>query len=130
MTNTSEVAAVAEANLGFYRAFESLDTGQMEAVWAQDDAVKCIHPGWALIQGPEAVMQSWEQIFNAATMMQFTVTGIDVTVEGEWAYVACTENLTSVIGGRVTEAKVQATNIYRKRAGRWRMVHHHGSPVM
>ena len=42
----------------------------------------------------------------------------------------CTENISSVLDGKLTEEKVQAINIYRKLEGRWLMVYHHGSPMM
>ena len=75
-------------------------------------------------------MRSWERIFDNATMMQFAITGAAVALEGGWAWVTCTENITSVADGRVTEGKVQATNIFKRRDGEWLMVHHHGSPVV
>ncbi|MCI0821688.1 MAG: nuclear transport factor 2 family protein [Chloroflexi bacterium] len=30
----------------------------------------------------------------------------------------------------MVESRVQTTNIFRRRDGRWAMVHHHGSPIM
>ncbi|MEE9285096.1 MAG: nuclear transport factor 2 family protein [Dehalococcoidia bacterium] len=121
---------VREANDRFYRAFESLDVDQMSAAWAGEDSITCVHPGWPLVKGRGAVMGSWARIFESTTLMQFTITGAEITVEGDWAWVSCTENITSVVDGRVTEGKVQATNIYVKRTGRWLAVHHHGSPVV
>jgi hypothetical protein len=50
-------AQVVEANARFYRAFESLDLRQMDAVWSHADHVRCIHPGWCLLEGWEAVRQ-------------------------------------------------------------------------
>ncbi len=129
MPDEREIEAVREANRRFYRAFESLDIEQMRAVWAGDDSVTCVHPGWTLLKGQDAVMGSWARIFENTALMQFTVTDAEVTVAGDWAWVACTENITSVVDGRVTQTKVQATNIYVKRTGRWLTVHHHGSPV-
>ncbi len=123
-------AAVVEANEGFYRAFETLDIDRMTAVWARDETVRCVHPGWALLQGWTGVMESWERIFDNATMMHFIITGTETSVEGDSAWVACTENLTQVMNGQVVESRVQTTNIFRRREGRWLMVHHHGSPVM
>ena len=130
MTEGDEAGAVTAANDGFYRAFESLDIDNMTEVWARDETVRCVHPGWGMLQGWTDVMASWERIFDAATMMQFRITGTEVSVEDDWAWVACTENLTQVMNGQVIETHVQTTNIFRKRAGRWLMVHHHGSPIM
>ncbi len=129
MTKPSETAAVREANQRFYRAFESLDIEQMKAVWAGDDSVTCVHPGWPLLKGQAPVMGGWQRIFENTSLMQFKITGEEITVAGDWAWVTCTENITSVLDGRVTQSKVQATNIYVKRTGRWLTLHHHGSPV-
>ena len=89
----------------------------------------CTHPGWSALDGWAEVMESWERIFEGAAMMTFTITGAQATVESGVAWVTCTENLTSVAGGRVVDARVEATNVFRSRRGRWLVVHHHGSPV-
>ncbi|MEX2431049.1 MAG: nuclear transport factor 2 family protein [Dehalococcoidia bacterium] len=130
MTNRDEIEAIKLANLGFYQAFESLDTAQMAEVWMQDESVKCVHPGWPVLHGWDLVGESWRRIFENAAAMQFTITEADVVQAGEWAYVTCTENLISVVDGRVTGGKVQATNIFCKRDDRWLLVHHHGSPLV
>lgn len=119
-----------KTNREFYKAFESLSIEAMAEVWAHSDRVKCIHPGWELLMGWPAVQDSWEVIFNNANYMQFTITDVDVAVVGNWGWVTCLENIVSVVGGHVTEGKVQATNIFVRDGGRWKMVHHHGSPVL
>lgn len=129
MFSDAEMEAVREANLRFYRAFESLDVDQMKAVWVGEDSVTCVHPGWPLLRGRDSVMSSWKRIFENTTLMHFNITDTQVTVAGDWAWVTCTENITSVVDGKVTAGKVQATNIYTRRLGRWLTVHHHGSPV-
>ena len=88
-----------------------------------------VHPGWPLLKGLDSVMGSWGRIFENTSLMRFSITGARITVAEDWAWVACTENITSVLDGRVNEARVQATNIYVKRTGRWLCVHHHGSPL-
>jgi ketosteroid isomerase-like protein len=121
---------ISEANQRFYSAFETLDIEQMRAVWDEEYGVTCVHPGWPLIQGRGEVLQSWANIFTNTMVMQFTITEASVVVEGDWAWVVCTEGLRSVVDGRVTEGKIEATNVFRKRGERWLLVHHHGSPVM
>ena len=54
---------VRAANQRFYAAFESLDITEMEAVWAHDDAVECVQPGWELLLGWDEVRGSWSRIF-------------------------------------------------------------------
>ena len=127
--NQQEATEVERANEAFYQAFESLDVKRMAAVWADGEHITVVHPGWPLIQGHEPVMASWARIFEHASLMRFRVTATTCTVVGEWAWVTCTENITSVNDGRVGEGCVQATNIYVKRGALWLCVHHHGSPL-
>jgi hypothetical protein len=35
-----------KANHAFYAAFGNLDIGEMDEIWAHQDYVTCIHPGW------------------------------------------------------------------------------------
>ena len=129
MSQSSDEAAVLSANAAFYAAFESLSTEAMDAVWADEEPVLCVHPGWPLLSGREPVMESWRRIFENASLMHFDITGAEVVVEGDAAWVSCTENLTQVLDGRVVEGKIQATNLFRRSLGKWRVAHHHGSPV-
>ena len=126
----TEHEAVTEANQRFYQAFEALDIEQMRGAWDEEYEVTCVHPGWPLINGRSEVLQSWVNIFNNTMVMQFTITESSVRIEGDWAWVICTEGLRSVVDSRVNEGKIEATNIFRKRRERWLLVHHHGSPVM
>ena len=129
MSQSSDEAAVLAANAAFYAAFESLSIEDMDAVWAHEEPVLCVHPGWPLLSTREQVIESWRRIFENASLMRFDITGAQVVVEGEAAWVSCTENLTQVLDGRVVEAKIQATNLFRRRLGEWRVAHHHGSAV-
>ena len=47
----SPEVALREANRRYYAAFESLDITQMDEIWAHDDWVQCVHPGWDLLLG-------------------------------------------------------------------------------
>ena len=58
------IKEAAAANRGFYLAFEAFDLQAMERVWLPDDRVKCVHPGWELLSGFEAIMASWRAIFQ------------------------------------------------------------------
>ena len=130
MAEMADEAAVIVANAVFYDALDNLDLDRMDAVLATEEPVRVVHPGWPLVSGREAVLASWERIFDNAGMMQFTVADAEAHIEGDFAWVICTERLTSVQGGQVVEGIVQTTNMFRREEGAWRMTHHHGSPVM
>ena len=126
----SDDAEVVEANARFYRAFEALDIAEMDRVWVHGEHVKCVHPGWPLLTGWEAVRESWETIFTNTEEMRFTLSNVSAVVGGEQAWVTCTENILSEVAGRVTVTAILATNLFERDGGGWRLVHHHASHVL
>jgi len=121
---------VADANAGFYRAFEALDLAAMDAVWAHDDDVKCVHPGWPLLTGWGPVRESWQAIFQNTEEMRFTISDVHVVQIGDLGWVTCTENILSDVRGRVAVTAILATNLFVRDAAGWRMVLHHASHVL
>lgn len=119
-------AAVHAANTAFYAAFEARDLDAMSDVWEHTDRVTCVHPGWPILTGWASVAASWFALFDGPQRLQFIVTGEQVHVEGTTAWVTCNENLIDAGG---TQA-VAATNVFVAADGGWRLVHHHGSPVV
>jgi ketosteroid isomerase-like protein len=113
-------AQVREANEAFYRAFNQKDIAAMDEVWSQTD-VTCIHPGWNVLQGRDAVMASWRDILANPAQPKIVSGGATVTTLGEVAIVACRE----LVAGN----PLVATNIYRLEGGVWRLIHHHSGPV-
>jgi ketosteroid isomerase-like protein len=61
--------------------------------------------------------------------MRFTLSDPHVAVQGDLAWVVVTENIDSRTRDGEMEARVQATNVFERRDGRWFLVHHHGSPI-
>ncbi len=126
---TLEEKEVAKANDSFYSAFESLDIKRMESVWATDSDVQCGHPGWRILRGWKAVMESWRRIFENTPAIRFMLTDVAIEVQGELAWVTLYENLNSSLEGQNVAAMILTTNIFRKGPDGWRMIHHHGSSV-
>ena len=126
----SDHAELEEANARFYRAFEALDVAAMDGVWAHGEHVRCVHPGWPLLSGWDAVRESWERIFDNTAEMRFTLSEVNVNVAGDLGWVTCTENILSEVGGRVSVTAILATNLFEREAGGWRLVHHHASHVL
>lgn len=118
-----------EANARFYRALEQLDLEAMDRLWAHEGWVRCVHPGWDILVGWEAVRQSWEQIFANTRWLRVTPTTVEAAVIGELGVVVCSENITATTEGDVGVAVAQATNLFRKTPDGWRMLHHHASPA-
>jgi ketosteroid isomerase-like protein len=130
--------AVREANRRFYQAFAALDLDQMADVWLHEDWIECVHPGWDLLLGWDEVRESWLRIFQNTVRVQVEVSSVWVHVEGDVAWVACTEDVTSTFERGFDEVRVQATNVFVRRATtgpgseaseQWYLVAHHGSPL-
>jgi len=126
---TRDEQEVANANLAFYRAFESLDLKRMESVWATNMEIQCGHPGWRILRGWKPVMESWRRIFENTPSIHFTLTDVRISVRGELAWVTLYENLNSTVAGERVSANILTTNIFLRSAEGWRMIHHHGSTV-
>lgn len=124
------IEEVTKANEAFYDAFGSLDVVKMDRVWAQQEYVTCIHPGWTLRSGWPQVRDSWVLIFNNTFSMEFELSDLQIQVAGDVAWVICVENITSRQGETLQETKVLATNLYERIGEEWKMIHHHGSPIM
>src|SRR5579871_5492627 len=120
---TPEDDAVLTANRAFYRAFVDADLAAMDAVWARDAPVACIHPGWDALTGRPAVMASWRDILSQHTPIQCRAER--VLVFGDSACVICHETL----GSGPTSGLLIATNLFVREAGAWRLVHHQAGGV-
>ncbi|MGY9072755.1 MAG: nuclear transport factor 2 family protein [Acidimicrobiales bacterium] len=117
---------VGAANQAFYDAHERRDIEAMRSVWQHSDEVVCIHPGWPILRGWASVEQSWRQILEGPGRNQFVLTNEAIQVDTNLAIVTLDENLLGS-GGSGT---VAATNVFRQGADGWKLVLHHGSPVM
>jgi hypothetical protein len=118
MSNDLDVLA---ANAAFYRAFADHDADAMDTLWAQRDAVACIHPGWQALHGRDEVMASWRSILDGPDAPEISCSHAAVYANDEVAFVICVEQLQ---GGTLA-----ATNVFVREAGEWRMVHHHAGPI-
>ena len=57
---------VLAVNAAFYRAFATCDSDAMDGLWAEREAVACVHPGWQALHGRDAVMASWRVVHHHA----------------------------------------------------------------
>lgn len=58
---------VLSMNAMFYKAFSNKDYEMMEDLWLHDACAVCIHPSQKPIFGANAVLKSWEKIFDAGS---------------------------------------------------------------
>jgi len=125
MSVEREVLAI---NENFYQSFNRGDLDLMQSVWAHNESVVCIHPGWEVIRGFDGVIQSWENIFAGSENLEIKLSDIKVA-DGGMVWVSCQENLFAMSMSGVQVSKVHATNLFEKIEDQWKMVLHHASSV-
>jgi len=127
---------VREANSRFYRALNDLDLSGMDRVWSHDSFVRCVHPGWELIVGWDAVRASWEGIFRGSSggpSHSAETADISVHVVSDLGWVSYIERIKVQRrsgGGPSAASLAVATNLFQRSTseGRsWRMILHHAS---
>jgi ketosteroid isomerase-like protein len=101
----------------------------MEDLWLHEPWVRCVHPGWDVLVGWEAVRQSWQQIFANTRWMRVTPTNVDALAWGAVGLVSCSENITAKNEEDVGLAVAHATNLYLRTGAGWLLFHHHSSPA-
>jgi uncharacterized protein (TIGR02246 family) len=122
-------SAVKAVNERFYRALEDYDREAMLNLWAHEPWVSCVHPGWEIRIGWPDVEESWLSIFRSSTRIKVRISDTSIRLEGDCAWVTCTENLSTAGDSASVRSRVQATNVFMKHQGHWRIVHHHASPI-
>lgn len=122
---------VLAANRHFYEAFEARDIDAMSDTWEHSDRVTCVHPGWGVLRGWGAVSASWLALFGGPQHLQFILTDERVEVDGDLAWVTCDENIIGESPGSGSGGStVAALNLFVRHGDGWRLVAHHGAPVV
>lgn len=118
----TDADAVLAANLEFYRAFATRDLPAMDALWAEEVPVACVHPGWPPLCDRDEIMQSWQGILSNPGSPRIVCYDERVLLYGETAVVVCEEELE---GGTLV-----ASNFFVREDGRWRIAHHQASQLV
>jgi ketosteroid isomerase-like protein len=125
--STLGLGSAGEVEQQFYAALRRADLEALMALWDDDDAVVCVHPGGRRVVGLNAIRLSFEAIFANGP--------IDIHPEKVRRLEAPAFALHSVLERvRVQAAQgeqtgwVVATNAYVETPLGWRIVAHHASP--
>ena len=128
-SRAEDALAVEAMNRLYYDAFQKLSVDEVARLWWHDDSVACIHPGWDVRHGWMEVLSSYAEIFENTQLIRFALGDVRVHVAGDLAIVSCIENLVSEEADSSDYmGAVLATNIFERRRGEWRLLHHHASP--
>lgn len=106
---------------------------EMSNVWERSDRALCTHPGWATLRGWGPIAASFFALFQNRDAVQFILTNLTLSVQGDVGWVSVDENLL----GEQVGSTVAAVNIFVRAAdprdaenAAWRLVCHHGSVVI
>jgi len=115
-----------DCEAAFYEALEAANLEAMMEVWADDEEVVCVHPGWPRLCGYEQIRENWAQIFRSGERLKVHLSA-QVCVQGMMLAVHSLHENILVAGEPKARAPVVTTNVYLRSASGWRMVVHHGS---
>jgi ketosteroid isomerase-like protein len=121
---------VRQASERFYaalnRALEESDTGPMGEIWSHGSDVSAMHPFGGRMVGWEEVGDSWEQAAQAFSGGQVALDEmVVVPISEDAAFTLGTEHGEARIGEETVGIDWRVTNIYRREADGWKIVHHH-----
>ena len=129
MTLQTDKEEVLEVNTRFYQALGTRDLELMGTVFVHDDRAGCMHPGWVMLKGWEAIRQSWENVFDPEDQLEIKLHNLSVEIEDDAAWVTCIQELTYIKRDPVVMNVSVSTNIFEKSEDRWQMVIHQASPM-
>lgn len=119
-----------EAEEAFYASFLTLDADRMESIWAVSSDVFCIHPGGELLQGRDAVMKSWLDIFASSDPPKLEYRLLYSRHEEKVAIHLVEENIRPRGSSSHRAALVLSTNVYVYEKAGWKLFSHHASLPM
>lgn len=129
MSLESDREAVLKVNELFYKALGTRDLELMDSVWIKSSRAGCVHPGWTILRGWEALKQSWENVFDGRDQVDIKLSKIMVELNGNVAWVTCVQEMVYVNRVPITISVSQSTNIFERHEQGWLMILHHASPI-
>lgn len=129
MTNNSDYEEVMKVNETFYKALGTRNLELMDQVWVKDSRAGCVHPGWIMISGWQAIRQSWENVFDPNDQVDIRLSSITVEIKGEVAWVTCIQQLIYINRDPIGINMSQSTNIFERHDSGWLMILHHASSI-
>jgi ketosteroid isomerase-like protein len=124
----SDEAEVREASKQFYAALNRMangDAGPLADIWSHGAAVTTMHPiggrqvGWDKIRG------SFGRVAKLASEGKVKLANQIIHVAGDMAYELGVERGQLKLAGQKVSISDRVTNVYRREAGAWKIVHHH-----
>ena len=125
MSTEDEVRAASEQ---FYAALNSMlngDTGPLAGIWSHDEDVTTMHPIGGREVGWESVGDTWDQVAKLVSDGEVTLNDQLISAAGDMAYEVGVEIGQARFGDKSVSFDHRVTNVYRREAGEWKIIHHH-----
>jgi ketosteroid isomerase-like protein len=122
---------VRQASARFYTALNRMANGDatpMTAVWAHGGDVTTMHPIGVREVGWDKVGPVWEQVASMCSGGQIRLHEQLIRAGTDLAYESGVEDGEITMAGERIAFNERVTNIYRRDAGEWKIVHHHSDP--
>lgn len=117
-------ATAEAAERAFYAALADGDLDRMMALWADDDAAICNHPGGPRLIGRESIRESFRAIFEGGGV-RVAVAAVHAWRNGDVAVHSLIERIAVEGRGGAEVVEVVATNVFVRSGGGWRILVHH-----
>jgi len=126
---------VRTASAQFYAGLTSMmagDAAPLADAWSHSASVSTMHPIGGRQTGWDEVRGSFEQVAQLASGGHAELRDQSLQVAGDMAYEVGIEQGQATLAGEQITIEQRVTNIYRREAEGWKMVHHHTdlSPAM
>jgi hypothetical protein len=108
------------ANDAFYLAFAARDVEHMDALWARNTPVICVHPGWPALTDRAQILDSWARILGNPAQAPIECYGARALELGSAVAVVCYETLDGSV--------MVATNVFVEENERIVLAHHQAGP--
>ena len=119
---------VRKASEQFYAALNRMANGDarpLADIWSQGASVTTMHPIGGREVGWDKVRASFAQVAEIASEGRIRLDDQLIRVIGDVAYELGSERGQAKLAGQQVTLDHRVTNIYRREAGTWKLVHHH-----
>ena len=110
-------------------ALHNGDAGPRRELWSRNEPVSVLG-AWRDAHGQQEIDELFTTLadsFSDCTAYAFDLQAYDVV--GDMAYTAGLEHTSASVDGRPRTYTLRATQVYRREAGQWKVVHRHGDTV-
>lgn len=119
---------VRKASEQFYAALNHMangDAGALADIWSHGAGVTTMHPIGGRQVGWDEVKGSFDGVAKVGSDGKIGLKDQLVQVAGDMAYELGVEHGQFKMAGHLVTLEHRVTNIYRREAGAWKIVHHH-----